>query len=992
MDIKQNIVRVKTGSQLGTGIIYPCETGNNEFDKSKFIIFTNRHVVEVLNEEEISGEDIDIKLLVEFDIYDKDGNLIDNKEIEKISMFLADDISVDIAAVMLVFGRKINIDLEQKLIWDDSQIDDIYIEGFPRVLLDNEISSKLQLKGEYKSIFPSDDSIGIFKISDDYHWYSNYKDLKLFQGFSGSPIYSYENDATYIVGMNRSMLNICDGENPFKLLYYYKIKYVLEYLRKCGCIIFKRKKNGSVDIRWKHKISNNSSKNINLLLLGSSGAGKSSFAKTFMLNSKYIDSTNDGQTTRSNIIYELKLNHEEAGVEIKFLTKEKFAKRMKQINYTNYLLKIISIIKGVYYKSLEDYLIDFLIDKENSGKEYIEIIGSNEIDSLKKIVKSTNIVTVKEKDEYLETIFCNSEKLIIKEIEKKYGSIVSFMQSPDSKKKLEETLMRVDGFFDVKEFDFLTNNKGLAQDACFELENDVSDYFEKYYAEFYKSIIELLKGNNIVADNNYSLKMRFDDKRISSGILTLCLQVMDLRTASKNNEIKSLTGIVDYVHIKDSISNEYSFILDDLDISKLRLFDTYGLDHVNWDEGKEKDLNNILYDLQEKRLLQFNSDLAVIYVKKLDSGKPTELKTIIPKIFSMIPQAPVYCLFNGLDIFFGQNFDELQNNNDIMHLNNMPKSIKYLTGTEGKEDILSSIEGNSEFGENLYNTLKNNITMFCSNDKVVQNEYSIYNNNIQGIYMLLLSICMKEYSSMSIIPQSIIDSLMNGKEEKYDGQIDNIIYRIFESASRTNWEERHYKTRKANYVRLSQREELGFDGVNNDRWNHLFHRGYVDTIKSTKHDFLGIGEKKGYIFAVDACIRDMEEKFLGPSYELAYKDNESQNNEFKRLIKLMYKNGDYLSDPFSGSNSDRVPYYYLNDVDNFKKGYESIKLELRKHFKKVLAETIEEENRSKAKNLMKINDKFNRKLNKLKFDFKKRYPDVSFFELLKYYSEIGEEE
>ena len=87
-------------------------------------------------------------------------------------------------------------------------------------------------------------------------------------------------------------------------------------------------------------------KKINLLLLGASGAGKSSFAKTFLLHSAYIDSTNDGQTTRSNIIYDLSLYEKEPSIEIKFLNKEDFITRMTQLNYSKYLLKIVNLIDG----------------------------------------------------------------------------------------------------------------------------------------------------------------------------------------------------------------------------------------------------------------------------------------------------------------------------------------------------------------------------------------------------------------------------------------------------------------------------------------------------------------------------------------------------------------------------------------------------------------------------------------------------------------------
>lgn len=997
MDIKQNIVRIKTGLKMGTGILYPCETSMENPDKSRFVIFTNRHVVE-----DIEEENEKINTLVEFDIYDKNGKLIDNDSIDEIKLFVTKnkENTEDIAAFLLVFKHKINIDLERKIVWDDKNINDICIEGFPRVLFDNEISSKIQLMGKYKTIFPKNEKIGIFKISDDYHWYSNYKDLKLFQGFSGSPIYSSENGSNFIVGMNRSMLNIDDGENPFKLLYYYKIKFVLEYLREQDCIIFKRNEDGSISIRWIDK-EENKEKEINLLLLGSSGAGKSSFAKTFLLHSKAIDSTNDGQTTRSNIIYELALkekgferdedfeseekvkNKVKYGIKIKFLNKEQFVERMEQINYANYLLKVINIVKKKNMKSLEEYLQYILLEEKT-----VTETKDDKKAKIKQLLLQTDEMSLQEREDYYGKICDTAEEFI----EDEAKGISGFIEK--NKDELKQVLEKAEGFFDIKEFNYLNNgetinienNETILKDKVALDKNndlDLDKYFKNYYGKVHEKIIEILKREKIVQSNNFSLEISFNDEEKLSGLLPLCLQVKDE---------KSLTGIVDYVHIRDSISNEYSFIMDDLRISRLRLFDTYGLDHANWDKDKGKVLSSILYDLQNKKLLKFNSDLAVLYIKKLDSGKPTELKTIIPQIYKMIPQAPVYCLFNGLDIFLGSGIDGFNPYDYLNSACRIPKSVKYLISEDGKNDILKSISSENNFGEYLYSTLKNNIVAFCSDNEIIQKKYNIYDNNKKGVYKLLLSVCMKEYSSMNIIPDEIITSLKDGK---YDSKIDKIIEEIFEKSSKTDWEKEHWKTVEANCTRLfkNYKNELGFSGTYNHRWNQLFHRGYVSTINSLSSDFLGVGEGKNYAYAIDACIRNMEEEFLGPSYELAYRDEESPDNEFKKLIKRMYelgtKKGKYIQNPFTvkdfegGENS-------LNNVCKFNEGYGLIKDELKKHFKNVLAETIEIENKDKAANLLKINFDFYKQLNNLKFDFDKKYEGVNFYDLLKYYS--GDEE
>lgn len=252
MNINQNIVRIRMGTQMGSGIIYPCETARKYEYKPLYIIFTNRHLVKDLID---ISDTSDIKKMVEFDIYDQNGNLVDKGLISDIKLFiyqdlLKDDNKEDIAAFLIKFCAEIKMDLEVKLMWDDKKLNTIYIEGFPKVLFDNEVSSKIQLQGKYQKVFPENNKFGIFKITDDYHWYSNYKDLKLFQGFSGGPVYNLEEKSHFIVGLNQSVLNINEGENPFKLLYYYKMNYVLEYLREKGCIIFRRNEDYSVSVRW----------------------------------------------------------------------------------------------------------------------------------------------------------------------------------------------------------------------------------------------------------------------------------------------------------------------------------------------------------------------------------------------------------------------------------------------------------------------------------------------------------------------------------------------------------------------------------------------------------------------------------------------------------------------------------------------------------------------------------------------------------------------
>lgn len=1006
MNIKQNIVCIKTGTQMGSGIIYPCECSGNNLDSQSFIIFTNKHVVD-----DISVDDEKLKCCVDFDIYDKNGKLVEiDKKSDKVKLqlFYDEKSDEDIAAFLLTFEYKIELDLEMKVIFDDSNLTEIFIEGFPQVLQNDKVSSKLQMRGYYKSIFPENERIGIFQIKDDYHWYSNYKDLRLFQGFSGGAVYKSEGDANYIVGMNQSILNIDDGENPFKLLYYYKIRFILEYLRERGCIIFKKNKDLSIKIRWikdgcKQNSKLNSEQNeINLLLLGSSGAGKSSFAKTFLLNANSIDSTNDGQTTRTNIIYSLEMNSKKSKMDVEFLTQKEFLNKMEKLNYRNYLLKIASLITGnSELKTVEDYLRHFFAsyptymkyvnDTRYSRDEKIEeyiTVGKN-------IEKMSEILTLPKNTEYEGDVLIYLENILNKALEGRFNYIEK------NREEIDQVLKYVEGFFDVSEFDFLykknysheVNKVEDKEDKDSKEQGKVKKYFIKYYEDFHKNTIELLIANNFVRKNLYSMEISLNNPEENEELIPLCLQVKDGN---------SLTGLIDYVYIEDSISNDYAMILDDLNIKTLKLIDTYGLDHSNWDEGQTRILRDIVFELSEGNLIHFNSDLAVIYVKKLDSGKPTELKTILPEIFNVIPQSPVYCVFNGIDVFYGSNIEDVEVFDYFNENQKLPKSIKYLMSEDGKRQIIDNIRGRDDFIENLYQTLKNNIVSFCSNKNIIENYINIYDNNISEVNKLLLSICMKEYSSIEIIPDDFIKDVKNGD---YDDWINEITEKIFEESSKTDWTNLHYKTVRANSDRIKVDlgektiKKLGYNGTYDHQWNRLFHDGYVKAIsKSGENSISSIerGEdKSNYYTAVDSCIKNMEYRFLGKPSELIYanKDEGSEENkgEFRVLIEEMYKDSDKFGyNPFEPSgygskvNTVEKEREFLKVVCDFKKGYPVIKDEIVAYFRKCFVEQMEEENKAKSKNILRLNNDFYEELNILKYKFERKYSDINFYELLKY--------
>lgn len=762
---------------------------------------------------------------------------------------------------------------------------------------------------------------------------------------------------------------------------------------------------------------------INLLLLGSSGAGKSSFAKTFLLHSNFIDASGDGQTTRSNIIYDLKLYNDEPQVEINFLSKTDFLNRLYHASYHNYLVNVINLIYKKLNKKNIDKLEEFLIDDLNDYiREIIKGISSNDKCSLQKKISLSRIYNNQLKDEterlkdFINISDINQsnqneiklqkikscEKMISRLLRDKLScSTENFIK--DNKVELIQYLSNVDGFFNIEEFKlYFDNYRTINKSSCRLFEDDnifdyssyygcskndkFEDLFFKYYTNAYDQIIRLLYEMHILGQGE-SLKfiIKLSDQEKLTKIVSFCLQVKDKM---------SLTGVVDFVHIKDSISNEYSFIIDDLCVSNFRIIDTYGIDHSDINNNQNQALSDILYSLQDKNIVYFDSNLAVIYIKKLDAGKPTELKTIIPQLYKLLPQSPIYCVLNGIDIFLGNQIDTFNGFESHNLRQNKPKSMEYLKSEQFRKDLNHVFQNSNNLLEFTYGTLINNIVTFCSKKSIINNKPNILIHNREGIYKLISSISMKEYSSLQIISKDFTDYL---QLKDIDDKIEKFLENVFKYASLTDWEPLHRNTIRANYEAINVDGKLGYWGKYQHRWNQLFHKGYAEAV-SEESNLLKVdgGKYTKYIPAIDSCIKNMEQLFFGDPHLLFIKDiQDNEKEEFRKIIEKMYYEGTkeknnyiiYKYNPFISRLIDKEQRIsYLNDVCNFYKGFQLIKADLILHFKSCLIKQIYLDNNAKVENILKLNYDFYAQFRKIEYDFRHKYSNIDFAEFLSYYS------
>jgi hypothetical protein len=348
--IAKNIVLIETIDGIGTGLLYPCDI-REKIDKENkkkngYLIITNKHVLgyefKTRNDENMTAY---YMKHIHFTFYDDFEHRIMENEIEKIDIFgneiYTDNINAnDIVAIFIILKKNIVLTLS-KFIYSKPLENraELYMEGYPGVLFEEEINQRIQLKGMEKTLFPINKKLGAYQIVDDYHWYNNLDDKFLLEGLSGSPVFANIDGEIMIIGINQSVANTDNGKNPFKIVYYIRIEYILNYLRKAGCLIYRKISEYEYKLEWiyndqLHKNKNTGQKddgnNITLLLIGGSGAGKSSITKDFAYNASYIDSINDGQTTRTNVIYEYFLMDENPSATIKFLNEQNFISRMKK--------------------------------------------------------------------------------------------------------------------------------------------------------------------------------------------------------------------------------------------------------------------------------------------------------------------------------------------------------------------------------------------------------------------------------------------------------------------------------------------------------------------------------------------------------------------------------------------------------------------------------------------------------------------------------------
>lgn len=795
-------------------------------------------------------------------------------------------------------------------------------------------------------------------------------------------------------------------------------------------------------------------------MLGSSGAGKSSFLKSLCLHGKQIDISGDGQTTRGTVTYKLERYCKNPCVSIKFKSGNSFVEeRLNEIQYrliefvcckrfgmkkrdilldnTVYLREFLFTLnspnivldskfctnqKQIINKlSKVLYLCEELVN-DISYEERIIKCYSDVFDFLEKILHTkSNINRVREKKLLQMKYLFNKEKYIKysngkeKTVQEYHKWIINnedilIWQEENLTEDFKRIVNETRGFFDIEEFFFLFKEEELFEqcgqldrlkhkyDKRFEClflhegkfiedwkslekqvlnlskkstkterdeschqnslstnsvedirdninEGTVYDKIAKYYELLYEDIKKELLKKNI--DIN-------DEKEIFLDGISYDEELFVARCVRKV-ENDSLTSIVENIGINDSVSNEYAYLLNKKNIHHIVFYDTCGLDHINRGRGKELYFYNVFNGIRDE--IKKTVD-AILYIKKLDSGKPVELQEVIPIINRIEPSSPIYCIFSGMDQFIKgkekyieqmkwsrKNYENLRDFQDLL----FPKAVQDLLENN---EIVEELKVPQKVRNKIYQFITSNLGSFSSICQLQDEEQITLNRyTIEKIFTSLL---IDEWNSGFISAEK---NILDGSDfsENLKKAIAEDLKKMFEIASDKDWKDKHHMTVEANYRRIYRYDKkydrnnptLGFNRTQINRWDNLLQKGFNESFLDNGSTYrvmndAGISQEKTY-----SLLTKVRESMLllGMSKWEDMSEDLNNKTKFRVIFEAMYSdsNSPYSINPFvrhdKATKKEKLKekIEILDDVCDFRKGLTD---EITKKFVKYVSEEI----------------------------------------------------
>ena len=976
-----NITLIDTYNTIGTGILLPCEYNNHEERGcySYYIILSNYHVVYEKKDITDKTPKLDHKK-IHLTIYDINDHLIpeeDYKIIDSLGIFSVKK-AEDLVILLLGIKEEYEIKVTDTIYKEEPEEGtEIRTKGFPGLLQEEFDAVPMRFSGTLQQTFYEGGKMGAYKIDDSIHYYENYHDEVFLGGMSGGPVYTDQNGHYELLGMNQGIFANNMGDSPYRLIRYISIKYILEYFRQNGAILYSLLHN-KISIIWTKEGRETTSKTKEALcIIGGSGAGKSSFVESISQNGYILDTTGDGQTTRTDIYYYLSLCNPNPTIKIKYLTKKEFIQKCFDASFPDVLAAYMNFKFGIEKVDIREKQYIFLqnnleylecmleglkledkfneelehikegclnvsLNEENEfiqknyiqfarimnyclnnsyvSKEIVEKIFNQRIreNLIRKLLHYNDIThgktMISEFDHIDLTVFYESIKpkskiteyiqnpqLLTKELKKIYVESVLEYKVPNDNhitekereafyKNIHLILVKQQGIFDKDEIGFLfeESSETICDYSNDKLEKDLADIFEfsnsdmnpKYenlYGEIYHKVMEHLQT---------------DKERYEKGI---SIQDMDQRDREKINlhvSIKrnfSLSAFVKQVEVHDSYYYEYAIPVYESGHDEMLLIDTRGLDHIDRGKNLRCEVKNKIDELKDS----LNQDTSspkkeykldnIIYVKKMDAGKPTEISDIFSYIADIDINGGLYCVFNGIDIYEESNHSFFARNKN-WHIDKnsegYPKAMRYLLDMDNQEELLRFCNSATSKKESLYRVMSNNIITYCGNKNIWKNNEKYESNNIKGIKLLFESIFHNEMDIIQIGADKEQDKEKFKtfiEEKKHDQvfkeQLKEQITLMFELASITKWDKYYWQTLNANLNTYKYgNDNKGYLGVWNHTWVYLFQMGYFNAFeKNYAEVFFNLFDK--YKDKVFISIKQMQNKFVN---SIIYKKTEEK--------------------------------------------------------------------------------------------------------------------
>lgn len=1046
----KNLAYIQTFNRFGSGVVFPCKWGN----KNTCFILTNYHVIR-----DLTADGIDKKEYVNLEFYDKFGKKIKKEFICAVYVAYGAvcDNESDVAALLVELDNAVCLpsDFEDEILWEEPDEEVVCSVGYPNILQEDDVNHRLMIEGKIENTFPPMKKMGIYKIIDNYHWYEYMSDRDLFEGFSGGPVYMNTDRKRSLIGINQSLCNTGDGNNPFKLVYFIRIRQAFELLRESGIILYEYK-DGKIEIEWigepKESEINTSQKTVNILLLGGSGSGKSSFVKELMLHGEEVNASGDGQTTRMDIAYHLEICCKQPKLKIEFYNQKEFVDKMIELTSINRITYLFQSQYGFPYKNLEEDIFAYLriiyqplelLSKIVKGDESSEKQKEEKEDIFDEISREMNLVNNAirkgddaEREEIIEIYeallvllgkICDSEELpvdfghisaIFREdwqecyqkntrkgssvtnnqnditlelyirfilgLEK--GKIENYRYEAEIEQEIFDVLNICKGFFDIREFYFLFNEKQADEfihslvdkyrnifvinavnenveqnyDDTNKKESRLKSYYQELYKYIYDKVQSFWRFNNILEIELSEISEKEQEN------ISLCLKV----TGGK-----SLTGMVKKINITDSISDAYALMVKRCGIAKLELIDTCGLDHIERGNGIKRLLQEKFSTYSENRI---RLD-AVFYLKKLDAGKPTELERILPILYNIAPDQPIFNIFTGADIFYRGKEEYLINfpwNRELYDIEKkdermrIPKSAAYFYDNI---DIVKKLPCSKARQNDLYKIIRNNLMPFVADTKKRKSRIFAESNRFY-LKKVLNAVLSDEWNSGYIDQARIIDMLRN---QEIINALDEDIHTMFWAASLSDWKYRHHMTVTANIRRIFGEVEnekyMGYNRTFFDRWDYLLREGFQEAFLRNKSEVIHVFDKKG-------ISKNQLERMFGKLRDIIVNEDLKNNKDYDKkgsglrtIFMKMYddkscfKHNPYKKEDGLTLDSQKDKREYLTDICEFQKGLNNkeIKNEIRELFIDEITKYAEAENNRQIEKLWDTRSDFRALVNEV---------------------------